>query len=46
MTQKANSEILLRQAVSEGMTTMMDDGMGKVQRGITTIEEVMRVTRD
>lgn len=46
VTQKANSEVLLRQAISEGMTTMMDDGMGKVQRGITTIEEVMRVTRD
>lgn len=46
VTQKANSETIFQQAIQEGMTTMMDDGIGKVQRGLTTFEEVMRVTRE
>ncbi|HUD44126.1 MAG TPA: ATPase, T2SS/T4P/T4SS family [Patescibacteria group bacterium] len=32
-------------AVSEGMNTMLDDGLKKVAKGITTIEEVLRVTK-
>ncbi|MEO0131194.1 MAG: type II secretion system ATPase GspE [candidate division WOR-3 bacterium] len=31
-------------AVSKGMKTMRDDGFEKVKKGITTIEEVLRVT--
>ncbi|MCS7250091.1 MAG: type II secretion system ATPase GspE [candidate division WOR-3 bacterium] len=31
-------------AVSKGMKTMRDDGFDKVKKGITTIEEVLRVT--
>lgn len=31
-------------AVSQGMTTMKQDGWAKVQAGITTVEEVLRVT--
>ena len=34
-----------RAAVKEGMTTLFDDGIKKVLRGITTVEEVMRVAR-
>lgn len=45
ITEKASSELIVRQAVSEGMTTMMDDGLFKVQQGLTTIEEVVRATR-
>ena len=30
---------------SKGMTTMFEDGLLKVERGITTIEEVLRVAR-
>lgn len=32
------------QAVSEGMLTLRTDGMKKVQRGITTLEEIIRET--
>jgi type IV pilus assembly protein PilB len=46
ITQKVNSEVIIQQAVAEGMTTMMEDGMSKVQQGITTIEEVVRATRE
>ena len=32
-------------ARSDGMVTMLEDGLDKVARGLTTIEEVLRVTR-
>lgn len=31
-------------AVGAGMTTMLDDGMAKYRKGLTSIEEVLRVT--
>jgi type II secretory ATPase GspE/PulE/Tfp pilus assembly ATPase PilB-like protein len=31
------------QAKREGMLTMLEDGMYKASRGVTTIEEVLRV---
>lgn len=43
--QKADSAEIVKQAVSEGMTTMLDDGLEKVQQGVTTIEEVLRAVR-
>lgn len=33
-------------AVSKGMKTLRDDGLAKVAAGITTIEEVLRVTQE
>ena len=33
-------------AVKEGMTTMFEDGLKKVEKGITTIEEILRVVRE
>jgi len=33
-------------AIQEGMLTMYDHGLRKVAQGITTLEEVLRVTRD
>lgn len=33
-------------AVSRGMRTLRDDGMAKVASGITTLEEVLRVTQE
>jgi type IV pilus assembly protein PilB len=42
---KADADIIVKQAVTEGMTTMLDDGMEKVKYGLTTIEEVLRVTK-
>jgi general secretion pathway protein E len=32
--------------VAEGMLTMYEDGLRKAVRGITTFEEVLRVTRE
>lgn len=46
ITAKADSSAITRQAISEGMTTMLNDGMSKVQQGITTLEEVVRVTKE
>ncbi|MFT5438343.1 MAG: general secretion pathway protein E [Alphaproteobacteria bacterium] len=37
---------IARCAMEHGMRTMYRDGMGKALRGETTIEEVLRVTRD
>lgn len=34
------------QAVKEKMTTMLEDGFRKVEAGLTTLEEVLRVTRE
>ncbi|MFA6081698.1 MAG: GspE/PulE family protein [Patescibacteria group bacterium] len=42
---KADSEMIAKQAIEEGMTTMLDDGLSKVKRGLTTLEEVLRVTK-
>jgi general secretion pathway protein E len=35
-----------RQAVAEGMRTMYEDGLLKAVAGVTTIDEVLRVTRE
>ncbi|MDR0391435.1 MAG: GspE/PulE family protein [Planctomycetaceae bacterium] len=46
LTFKQASTVEIRKAgVSEGMSTLYDDGIRKVLRGLTTIEEVMRVAR-
>ena len=37
---------LKAQAMKEGMVTMYEDGMRKALRGVTTFEEVLRVTRE
>lgn len=42
----ATSEEIQNQAVREGMITMQVDGLIKALRGETTIEEVLRVSRD
>jgi type IV pilus assembly protein PilB len=46
ITQKANADVILEQAVKDyDMSTMLDDGLKKVIQGVTTIEEVLRVTK-
>lgn len=42
----ATSGEIQKQAVSEGMMTMYEHGLRKVLAGTTTIEEVLRVTRE
>lgn len=46
ITSKATSDEIQEQAVSEGMVTMLQDGLDKVSSGLTTIEEVVRVIRE
>ena len=45
ITAKNDSNVVLQQAMKEGMTTMLDDGLAKVAKGLTTIDEVLRVTK-
>jgi len=42
---KADTDTLLTQAVKDGMITMTDDGLDKVIRGLTTLSEILRVTK-
>ncbi|MCA9340538.1 MAG: type II/IV secretion system protein, partial [Candidatus Saccharibacteria bacterium] len=42
----ATSNQIQDQAIAEGMTTMQRDGLVKMLRGNTTLDEVLRVTRD
>jgi type II secretory ATPase GspE/PulE/Tfp pilus assembly ATPase PilB-like protein len=42
----ADSNAIKREAIKEGMRTLRADGAAKVFRGQSTIEEVLRVTRD
>ena len=44
VTHNASTSDIRAQALKEGMTTMMHDGMNKVKAGITTPSEVLRVT--
>lgn len=43
---KASSAEIKKIAVKNGMTTMLDDGFEKVRRGLTTVEEVLRVVHE
>lgn len=43
---KANRAELLAASVKHGMITMEQDGFIKAKRGITTLEEVLRVTKE
>ena len=46
ITANATSNDIQTEAIEEGMLTMQTDGIVKALRGITTIEEVLRVTRE
>jgi len=43
---KADSTSICRQALEEGMKTLRDDGAQEVISGVTTLEEVARVTQE
>lgn len=45
IARKADADEVSSQALAEGMTTMLDDGLDKVKKGLTTIEEILRVTK-
>jgi general secretion pathway protein E len=44
--QHAESNELQRAAIAAGMQPMLQDGIDKVAAGVTSVEEVMRVTRE
>lgn len=46
ITSNATSNEIQDEAVKEGMITMQTDGLIKALRGVTTVEEVLRVTRE
>jgi len=43
---KAPSDEIRKLARSAGMATLMEDGIEKIKQGITTVEEVLRVTQE
>ncbi len=46
ISQKVSEEKVTEQALKDGMVTMLEDGFTKVEAGVTTLEEVLRVTRE
>ena len=44
--QRADAAALRRLATGRGMPTLRDDGASKVREGVTTVEEILRVTQD
>jgi len=45
IAKKADTDEITKQALAEGMTTMLDDGLDKIKKGLTTMEEILRVTK-
>ena len=43
---RANADVIKKIAREQGMSTMFEDGLAKAQQGITTIEEILRVTKE
>lgn len=46
ITDRKDASTIRALAVSEGMNTMIQDGLEKIKEGITTIEEIIRVTKE
>ena len=45
ITTRQNAQAIKDYAVSRGLRTLFEDGIEKVRHGVTTIEEVLRVTQ-
>jgi len=46
INERANANQIKQYAIDHGMITLLQDGLIKAKQGITTIEEVLRVTRE
>lgn len=46
ITEKATSEMIRQQAIKENMLTLLEDGFAKAKNGITTIDEILRVSKE
>ena len=44
--QKAPTGAIRRHAVEQGMVLLRDDGWAKARAGMTTVEEILRVTQE
>ncbi|MDD5040216.1 MAG: ATPase, T2SS/T4P/T4SS family [Patescibacteria group bacterium] len=44
--QRSNSDDVRAAAIANGMQTMLEDGIQKALRGVTSIEEILRATRE
>lgn len=44
--ESASSDVIRQMAISKGMQVLRDNGWQKVREGVTTIEEVMRVSQE
>lgn len=42
----ASSDEIMKAAIEGGMTTMLENGIEKIFEGVTTLQEILRVTRD
>ncbi len=42
--ERADTSLLRKQAIADGMTLLLDDGVRKIRAGLTTIEEVLSVS--
>lgn len=43
---ESDVSLLRKKAIQEGMVTMFEDGLNKIEKGVTTIEEVLRVVNE
>ena len=43
---RASNDVIKRKAVEMGMKTLSDDGLEKVSKGITTIDEIIKITKE
>ncbi|MBP7060766.1 MAG: Flp pilus assembly complex ATPase component TadA, partial [Candidatus Moranbacteria bacterium] len=46
VTQQATTEVIETEARKTGMATMVEDGFSKIVQGVTSLEEVMRATKE
>lgn len=46
IVEKAPASVIKNEAIKQGMRTLRQDGLAKVLRGVTTLEEVIRVSAD
>lgn len=46
VTENASAQTIRRTAIAQGMSSLRQDGWRLIQAGMTTVEEVLRVTKD
>jgi type IV pilus assembly protein PilB len=46
VTDKASSPVIMKEARAAGMTSMLTDGLEKVFSGVTSLDEVLKATRE